>query len=136
MRRTAVILGAVALLAAGCGKRSPEAEVRSTVEAFAAATAERDYQALCDTYFATSLVSGLERAGLPCEAAIRPAISATRDPTLEIRSIEVDGDRAKVAVHTTAAGQSPSDDTLALIREKGRWRIASLAEAGPQPLGP
>ena len=125
----------VALLA-GCGKTSPEERVRATVKGFADAIARRDYQALCDDFFSTSLISGLERAGLPCEAAIRPTVGSTRDPKLEIRAVEVDGDRAKVRIHTTAAGQPPSDDTLALAREHGDWRIASLAEAGPQPLAP
>ena len=135
MARTAVLI-AIAALASGCGKSSPADEVRSTVEGFAAAIADHDYQALCDRYFATRLVSGLERAGLPCEAAIRPQIGATRKPTLEIRSIAITGDRARVRVHTAAENQPPSDDTLALARERDGWRIASLAEAGPQPLAP
>jgi ketosteroid isomerase-like protein len=127
---------AIVVLGSGCGASSPDDEVRSTVEGFAAAIADRDYQALCDRYFSTPLVTGLERAGLPCEAAIRPQIGTTRKPTLEIRSIAVTGDRARVRVHTEAANQPPSDDTLALARERDGWRIASLAEAGPQPLGP
>lgn len=136
MGRTVAWLAGAAMVAAACGKTSPQDEVRSTVEAFAGAVARRDYQALCDTYFSTSLVSGLERAGLPCEAAIRPEIAATRRPRLEIRRVEVQGDRARVFVRTSAANQPPSEDTLALAREQGRWRISALAEAGPQPLGP
>lgn len=136
MARRATLIAIVALVAGGCGKSSPEDEVRSTVKGFADAIAQRDYQALCDDYLSTSLISGLERAGLPCELAIKPEISATEKPRLEIRTVDVEGDRAKVAVHTTAANQPASDDTLALAREQGRWRIASLAEAGPQPLGP
>jgi hypothetical protein len=31
-------------------------------------------------------------------------------------------------VHTTAAGQPPSDDALQLVREGKAWKIASLAE--------
>ena len=136
MARTAIVAGIVLALTAGCGRASPAEQVRSTVEGFAGAVARRDYQALCDTYLSTRLIGGLESAGLPCEAAIRPEVGSTEKPTLEIRSVDVRCDRARVRVHTTAANQPPSDDTLALARERGRWRIASLAEAGPQPLGP
>ena len=131
-----MVLGIAVLLVTACGKTSPEDQVRSTVHGFADAVAHRDYQSLCDTYLSTALISGLEGAGLPCELALKPEISATERPHLDIRTVTVDGDRAKVAVHTTAANQPPSDDTLALTRERGRWRIASLAEAGPQPLAP
>jgi hypothetical protein len=117
---------------AGCGS-SPSEEVRSKLRGFADATADRDYQALCDDYFAPALVAQVEEAGLPCEAAIRPEISSTKDPKLEIRSVEVRGDKALARVHTSAANQPPSDDTIQLVKAKGGWRIASLAETGPQP---
>ena len=82
--RVLVSAAALALLA-GCGS-SPEDQVRSTLHGFADATAKRDYQALCDDYFSPALVDQVEQAGLPCEAAIRPEISATQKPKLDIRS--------------------------------------------------
>jgi hypothetical protein len=131
--RVLVLAAALALLA-GCGS-SPEDDVRSALKGFAGATAKRDYQALCDDYFAPALIDQVEQAGLPCEAAIRPEISATQKPKLEIRSVKVDGDKALARVHTSAANQPPSDDTIQLVKVKGSWRIASLAETGPQPAG-
>jgi ketosteroid isomerase-like protein len=136
MARTALALAAVALLAAGCGKASPEDEVRATVEGYAKAFAGHDYQALCDVYFDPKVVSGLERSGLPCEAAVRPAVMGTIDPKLAIRTIDLEGDTAKVQVHTTAKGQPPADETLALLKVKGAWRITPLGGTGPQPVGP
>ena len=123
--------GLVCLLAA-CGS-SPADQVRSTLHGFADASAKRDYQALCDDYFAPALVDQVEEAGLPCEAAIRPELSATKKPRLVIRSVRVTGDKALAQVHTSAANQPPSDDTIQLVRVKGHWRISSLAETGPQP---
>jgi hypothetical protein len=120
------------VLLAGCGS-SPTDEVRSKLKGFADATAKRDYQTLCDDYFAPALVDQVEQAGLPCEAAIRPEISATKDPKLEIRSVDVHGEKALARVHTSAANQPPSDDTIQLVKVKGGWRIASLSETGPQP---
>lgn len=136
MARTACAILATLAVLAGCGKSTPDDDVRTTLEGFGRAIAARDYQALCDVYFSSRLISGLLRAGLPCEAAIRPEIGATEKPKLTIRSIEVDGETARARVYSEAANQPPSDDTIALTLEDGRWRVASLAEAGPQPLGP
>jgi hypothetical protein len=130
-RRALLLAGLVPALAA-CGS-SPADQVRSTLRGFADATARRDYQALCDDYFAPALVDQVEEVGLPCEAAVRPEISATEKPKLTVRSVRVTGDKALAQVHTSAANQPPSDDTIALVRVKGHWRIASLAETGPQP---
>lgn len=135
MARTALSALVLALIAAGCGKATPSDEVRATVEGYAKAFAERDYQALCDVYFDPQVVAGLENSGLPCESAVRPTVSTTRNPQLTIRRITVEGDRAKAEVHTTADGEKPTNQTLALIKTRGVWRITPLA-AGPQPTAP
>ena len=129
------MLAALAGLAGCGGGKSPADAVRATLAGFAQATARHDYQALCDTYLAPALVDAVEQSGLPCESAIRPEISATKQPTLTIKGVEVHGDKATAQVHTTAANQPPSDDTIALQRVNGVWRIASLATVGPQPTG-
>lgn len=124
MRATLVLLTAVAL--AGCGRIPPGEDVRVALRGFAEATAKRDYQALCDRWFAPSLVGQVERAGLPCEVAVKPGIDAARDPRLVVQSVTIKGDRARARVRTSAANQPPSTDTIALVRVDGRWRIASL----------
>src|SRR4051794_7757445 len=86
-----------------CGSKSDTDQVRATVTGYAQAVATRDYQSICDTYLSPKIADGVERnAGLPCEAAIRPELSTTKNPKLTIRSIQVHGDRATVQVHTTA----------------------------------
>lgn len=138
MARTAVALGLLAVVASGCGKEGadPEQQVRAAVEGYAKAFAKHDYQALCDTYFDPKVVAGLERSGLPCEAAIRPKVSATRNPKLEIRRISVDGKIAKVTVRATADDEPTTEDTLALVNTRGSWRITPLGSTGPEPVGP
>ena len=42
-------------------------------------------------------------------------------------AITIKGDRASAKVHTTAANQPASDDTVALVREGGDWKIGALA---------
>lgn len=132
-RPALVLAAALALASAGCGRSEPIDEVRETLEGFAAATADRDVQAICDRYLSRSLVEQVRRAGLPCEAALRPGIAAAREPSLKIHTIVLDGDRASARVRTSASNQPPSEDTIALVRERGEWRIASLATPGPTP---
>jgi len=137
MARAVLAACAAVVVLAACGKGAdPQDEVRAAVEGYAQAFAARDYQALCDRWFDRRLVTGLERAGLPCEAAIRPKVSSTRRPTLEIRRIVVQGATAKVDVRTTAENEPPADDTLALVRADDGWRITTGAETGVEPATP
>jgi ketosteroid isomerase-like protein len=135
MRRLAVALAAVAAIA-GCGGTSPEDAVRATLQGYGKAFAAHDYQAICDRYLAPKLVDGVEQRGLPCEAAIRPAIHDAVKPVLAVRSIKVSGDAATAQVHSTAANQPPSDDTISLSRVNGTWYIAGTVSTGPEPTAP
>jgi hypothetical protein len=103
---------------------------------YAKAFATHDYQAICDRYLSPKLVDGVEQRGLPCEAAIRPAISEAVKPVLAVRSIKVSGDAATAQVHSTAANQPPSDDTISLAKVHGTWYIAGTVSTGPQPAAP
>lgn len=122
---------------AGCGGASPQQQVRDTVNGYAKAFARHDYQALCDRYLAPAIGNGLQSAtGVPCESAVRASVNGTRSPAVRVGAVRVTGDRATAAVHSTAAGQAPSDDTMALQRIHGRWRITALAQPDPQPVAP
>lgn len=127
-----VIAGTLLLLRAFAG--DDEKEVRQTVERFGQASLDKDYQALCDELLSTALVRQARSAGQPCEVALKIALGDVQNPTLEVRSVEIDGDDALARVDSVAAGQRPSKDTVLLIHEDDGWRIASLAnEAPPDP---
>ena len=136
-RQTVLGLACVAAALAGCGTREPsdEERVRTTLAAFATATAEKDYQRLCDEVFAKELLSGISGIGLPCEVAIRNSLAEVRDPRLSVGRITVQGAEASAEVRTSAQGQTPSRDTVRLVRDaQGRWRVSSLGDAGgPEP---
>jgi hypothetical protein len=135
MRRLLWLAPLVAVMA-GCGGPSDTAKIKAVLLEYAHAFAKHDYQAICDQFFAPKLADGVEQnAGIPCESAIRPAILAAKDPTLAVLSVHLDGQRATARVRTGAANQPTSDDSIALVKVAGAWRIASLATAGPQPPG-
>lgn len=128
----ALLAIAAALLVAGCGGdegTTPEDAVRDVVNRFGTASAKKDYQAICDDLIARSLSDNVEEFGLPCELAFKQGLEQVRKPRLTIRSVKVDGDTARVRIHTTAANQAPSDDTLLLRRVDGEWRISELSAA-------
>ena len=123
--RSFVLVLALAGLA-GCGGASPEDEVRDVVTRFAAASAEKDYQVICDELLDTALVDNTEQYGLPCEVALKPGLDSVRAPQLTVKTINVKGDRASARVATDAANQTPATVTLRLRRVADEWRIAAL----------
>jgi hypothetical protein len=126
------VLAAVLTLAA-CGKEKPTQAVRKSVERFGKAVAAHDYQELCDNLLAANLIAALEERGVPCELALKTGLGATKDAKISIKTIAVNSNRALVGVHSTAANQAPSDDTLNLVKEHGKWKVSSLARPQPQP---
>jgi hypothetical protein len=122
---------AVAWLAGCGGGASDEEQVRETLAAFGRATARHDYGMLCKRVLAPRVVRSVQEAGIPCERALRAGFAGVRDPRITIGAVRIDGDRATADVRTSAAGQEPSRDTVALEKLDGTWRIASL-DASPQ----
>ena len=134
MRRAAVLLAALVLT--GCGSREPsdEEKVRTTLSAFADATAKKDYQRLCDEIFARELLRGISEIGLPCEVAMRNALEDVDNPRLTVGRVSLQGKRASAEVRTSADGQAPSRDTVRLVKVEGAWKISSLSDPeGPEP---
>lgn len=127
VRRPTVALVATAAALSGCGGGpSDEDQVRAVVQAFARATADKDYQRLCDDLLAPKLVDEVRAAGLPCEVALQQGLGDVKRPQLTLGRVTVKGNGATADVRTTAAGEQPSRDTLKLSRVAGKWRIASL----------
>jgi len=98
------------------------------------ATETHDYAAICSQVLARAVVQRVARVGLPCETALRLGLRGVRQPHLTVSTIKVDGDRALAQVSSGAKNQKASNDVIELVRERGAWRVASLA--GPQPPAP
>jgi hypothetical protein len=117
----------------GCGDSGPsdEDQIRAALTEFGRATGEGDYAALCDRILAPKLVETVEQIGLPCERALAKGFEDVRDPRLSVGAVNVDGDAATAQVRSSAAGQEPSEDTVALVRVGDAWRIESLGTGTP-----
>jgi ketosteroid isomerase-like protein len=118
-----------AALAAGCGG-DDERDVRETLRNYVTAMQQRDYQALCDEVLSEKLVENLRQATTaPCETALKGVLDEVERPTIEVRSVTIDGDTASAVARTDAANQDPSEDTIRLAKEDGRWKIFALSSA-------
>jgi hypothetical protein len=125
-RPLAALLALAGLLCACGGGPSDTDRVHAVVAAFGQATADKDYQRLCDKLLAPKLVGEVEQQGLPCEVALKQGLGEVKAPKLTIGQIEVKGDAATADVRSSAAGEQPSRDTLKLVRVNDAWYIASL----------
>jgi hypothetical protein len=114
-----VVFGALQLR----GGRDDDKLVRAALERYEKASAEKDVQVLCDELLASSYVKQTASSGLPCEVALRTALEDVRNPTLDVVSVEVNGDRAAARVRGSAAGQVPGEAVYTLVREDDSWRI-------------
>ena len=124
----------VTLAAAGCGggddsKPKPISgapkQVADTVAALERATADRDFERVCTELFTSRVVEQMGGAR-ECPRVLRRSAAGVEEPRIQVRSIRVRGDQAAVVVTTTARGQAPANDTLQLVKEDGRFKIASL----------
>jgi hypothetical protein len=122
-----VVVGLV--LALKPGPNDNEA-VSKTLESYAAATRDKDYQTICDDLYAKDLVDRVRAAGLPCEVALKTGLGDRQNPRLQILGVEVNGDQALARVRSTAGGEPTSMDVVRLTKEDGDWHIASLSEPG------
>ena len=104
--------------------------IRETLSSFEQAAAAREYDALCDRILAPKLIDTLEQIGLPCETALQKGFEGLEDPRISVGVVKVSGDTATAQVRSSAAGQSPSEDTVDLVRVGDGWRIASLGGTG------
>jgi hypothetical protein len=127
----------LALAAAGCGDATPpgttaegeftgqELAVATTVEDFAEAARQQDTEQICADLLSSALVDRL--GGGRCADELKGSLRDTNagDLTIPPRGVRISGDEATVRV-VTELGEDDATDTLGLVRERGRWRIAEV----------
>lgn len=138
------LVGVTALTGCGSAKKpakaqvTPVVRVRAVVRQFGVASAAKDYQTICDRLITKTLSDNVEELGLPCELAFKQGLEAVQGATLRLDNVRLAGPSTAYAkVHTTALGQTASDDTLELVLVGKTWRISSLnapAARVPKPM--
>jgi hypothetical protein len=128
--KAACALVAGALLFAGCGggesgSAADEAAIEEIVSQINRANADRDGAAYCDLLQPSTFFDTFTSRAKCARETNQILEQAGRQPELEVESVSVDGDTARV----TFAGRSGE---APFIREDGRWYLA-LGQGSPEP---
>jgi hypothetical protein len=98
--------------------------IAAAVDRLEGAIAEHDFARVCNELFTPS--ARRRAGGDECASQLRSAGESVKDPTIELRGIKVNGERATVEVVTEAEGQARVRDQLRLRRRDGRWLVEAL----------
>lgn len=127
-----------AALFAGCSSDSSDDEterakpIEGVAKQVAAAVGRLDeaargrrFEEICDELFTRA--ARARAGGGDCAVLLSSATEDVKRPRVRVLSINVEGRRAQARVRTRSAGERTVDETIALERERGRYRIASLS---------
>ena len=136
---TSLLTAAVlAVAVAGCGAQAEapttdsgtftgeEGRVAATVQDFGDAAGKQETDKICTDLLASALVRRL--GGDRCADELKASLRDTNasDLTIPDRGIRITGQEATARV-VTELGDRDATDTVGLVRERGRWRIAELS---------
>jgi hypothetical protein len=131
------ILGVIVVIVVLSLRPGPDSEkdVRKTLDRYAQASRDKDYQTLCDDLLSKEIVDRIRSVGLPCEVALRTGLEGRQNPRLTVLGVEVNGDQALARVRGGAVGEPIGTSTYRLVREDGGWRIATSPGTEAQSQG-
>jgi hypothetical protein len=125
-----VAVGLIALLVATLSgsQDTPEVsgaakDVVATVMQFQSALANRDWPTICNQLYTSKARAAA--GGAKCPSTLAQSAGGLRDPHVKILSVVVRGGAATVTVSAAVNGKPPVTDAIQLVRERGRFRVAS-----------
>ena len=95
----------------------------ATVTAFESALAGRDWGTICNTLYTSEARKAA--GGARCTTTLAQSAGGLRQPRVRIVAVVVRGQAASVKVAASVDGKAAVTDTIQLVRERGRFRIAS-----------
>ena len=125
-----LVVGAVLLGGRGDSDKEPEPitgssrQVADVVTRLERATRRRRFDVVCEQLFTRA--ARARAGGGNCVKLLRATARDVRRPRIRLLSVRIDGNRAQARVRTLSEGQAAVEETIDLLRERGRYRIASL----------
>lgn len=98
-------------------------DVVATVMQFETALANRDWATICNALYTKEARAAA--GGGNCPTTLAQSAGALREPRVKIVSVVVRGQAATVTVAASVNGKPPVTDAIQLVREDGKFRIAS-----------
>ena len=131
--RSLALLAVVAGFVSGCGSSGSNSatkftgaqkDVASAIEDFETAARKSDEGQICTNLLASSLIDTLRSSsGRSCNSAVSDALDDADTFNMTVKSVAVTGTTATAVVDSK---EKSTDDTFKLVKEGGRWKIASL----------
>jgi hypothetical protein len=125
-----VVVAAIAVLVARISGRGDTPQVSgaakdvvATVMQFQSALAGRDWATICNQLYTSKARAAA--GGARCAATLAQSAGGLRAPRVRILSVVVRGQAATVTVAASVNGKPPVTDAIQLVREGGRFRVAS-----------
>ena len=98
-------------------------DVVATVMHFQSALAGRDWATICNRLYTSKARAAA--GGARCASTLAQSAGGLREPRVQIVSVVVRGQAATVTVSASVNGKPPVTDAIQLVREGGRFRVAS-----------
>jgi hypothetical protein len=98
-------------------------DVVATVMQFQSALAGREWDTICNELYTSKARAAA--GGAKCSATLAQSAGGLREPRVKIISVVVRGEAATVTVAASVNGKPPVTDAIQLVRERGRFRVAS-----------
>jgi ABC-type molybdate transport system substrate-binding protein len=131
---SAAVLSAAGLAACGAttgvstGNLSGDSRLVAQTISNLQSDAQNDDKKVCNNDLASSLVAKLKAGGADCATVIKNQLNEVDNFDLALdgaNAVTVTGDTAVARVKSTSANKTRAD-TLTLVKEGGRWKVAGL----------
>lgn len=132
--RVLALLVALPLVLGACGQAAKDSAsdfqgdkqvVAQVVEDLQSAGRKNDSTKICTTLLASVLVTEIKRAsGGDCEKGVKDALSDADSFELQVQKVTISKDVA-FAVVKSEGGDKDRVDTLELLKEDGKWKLAT-----------
>ena len=108
--------------------KGANALVARTIEDLESAASKGDEGEICGQLLAARLVDRLSARGKDCGTVVQDALDDTDTSNLTVESVRITGDSA-VAREKAETGDHDRIETVGLVHERDRWKIARLPGA-------